>query len=70
MMLKNFAGPNFHASKLQITCYKMQGVTEDSAVFFVTLLFARGALTGLSEAFLFQKESLACKTNKGLSEQC
>ena len=27
MMLKNFAGPNFHASKLQITCYKMQGVT-------------------------------------------
>ena len=28
-MLKNFAGPNFHASKLQIACYKMQGVTMD-----------------------------------------
>ena len=28
MMLKFFAGPNFHASKIQITCYKMQGVTD------------------------------------------
>ena len=27
MMPKKIAGPNFHASLMQLTCYKMQGVT-------------------------------------------
>ena len=32
MMPKKIAGPNFHASLMQITCYKMQGVTDSHLI--------------------------------------